>query len=101
MNNSNYWLAKAILKGLNDSMNAGDKRFVFVNYKLNHDPFTFDRNGNIIDESYTHVANYYLGNYIYSTYLLLSKPITITPIKLKIPKNIDLTNLLLKFKLTL
>lgn len=71
MNKSNYWATKAILKGLNDSMNAGDKRFVFVNYKLNHNPFTFDRNGNIIDESYTHVANYYLGNYIYSTYLLV------------------------------
>ena len=71
MNKSNYWPAKAILKGLDESMSIDDKKFVFVNFKLNHDPYTFDREGNVIDESMQYIANYYLGNYIYSTYLLV------------------------------
>jgi len=71
MNNSNYWLTKAILTGLNETMEIDNQKFVFVDFKLNHDPFTFDMNGNIIDESIQYNANYYLGNYIYSTYLLV------------------------------
>ena len=71
MNNSNYWLAKAILKGLDESMKIDDKKFVFIDFKLNHDPFTFDVNGNIISEDLQYNAHYYLGNYIYSSYLLV------------------------------
>ena len=71
MNNSNYWLAKAILKGLDESMKIDDKKFVFIDFKLNHDPFTFDVNGNIISEDLQYNAHYYLGNCIYSSYLLV------------------------------
>lgn len=71
MNNSNYWVSKAILKGLDETMNIDNRKFTFVDFRLNHVPFTFDYYGNVIDEFNEYSPNYYLGNYIYSTYLLV------------------------------
>ena len=70
MNNSNFWLTKAILKGINDTLKIDNKKFVFIDFKLAHDPFTFDSNGNIISEETKLNVSSYLGNYQYSTYLL-------------------------------
>ncbi len=71
INNSEYWIAKAILKSLDLSMNETNNKFVFVDYDLNHLPLTFDKKGNILDSSLISNLDYYLDNYIYSTYLLV------------------------------
>ncbi len=71
IDNTYYWVAKAIVKGLDLSMDSDSNNFVFVDYKLNHLPMTFDINGNVLDDSNYNNVSYYLGNYIYSTYLLV------------------------------
>lgn len=71
IDNSEYWVAKAILKGLDESMKIDDNRFVFIDYNLNHLNLTFDKYGNRLDEENGMNLSYYVGNYIYSTYLLV------------------------------
>lgn len=71
MEDNNYWLSKAILKGLDSSFDIDDEKFVFVDFKTNHDPYTFDRNGNVIEETSKYELKFYLTNYIYSSYLLV------------------------------
>ncbi len=71
IDNSKYWPIKAMLKGIELSNETDDKKFVFIDYDLNHLPITFDKEGNIIDKSHEEDINYYLDNYIYASYLLI------------------------------
>ena len=68
---TDYWVAKAILKGLDMSMESDNNKFVFVDYNLAHLPLVYDIYGNKIDINNEYNLNYYLGNYIYSSYLLV------------------------------
>lgn len=70
INNSKYWVAKAILKGLDETMDM-DRKFVFIDYNLNHLNLTFDRYGNRLSKDDGTNLNYYVDNYIYSSYLLV------------------------------
>lgn len=69
--NTSYWGMKAILKSVNHSLNINDNKFVFIDYKLNHLPLTYDAFGNELSENCTFNLNFYLGNYIYSSRLLI------------------------------
>lgn len=71
IDNSIYWPAKAILKSLDESMNIDNKKFVFIDYNLNHLYLTFDIYGNRLRDNDRVNLNYYDDNYIYSTYLLV------------------------------
>lgn len=71
MDDNNFWLSKAILKGLDLSFNTDNNRFVFVDFRLAHEPYTFSFNGSIIDDAYKYNLDVYLENYIYSSYLLV------------------------------
>ena len=71
MEDNHFWLSKAILKGLNLSFETDNNRFVFVDFRLAHEPYTFGYNGNIYDELYQYSLDAYLSNYIYSSYLLV------------------------------
>lgn len=72
IDNSQYWPAKAILKGLDESINSFDgNKLIFVDYNLNHLGLTFDKYGNRLNENDSGNLNYYEGNYVYSTYLLV------------------------------
>lgn len=70
IDNSDYWISKAIIKSLDESLKI-DKKFVFVDYNLNHLPLTYDYDGNRLDVSNEYNLGYYLGNYIYSMRLLV------------------------------
>lgn len=71
ISDSEYWPAKAILKGLDKSFELNDDKFVFIDYNLNHLSLTFDSNGNRLREEDMFNLRYYSGNYQYSTYLLV------------------------------
>lgn len=70
INDSNYWVSKAIIKGIDESLNILDNKFMFIDFKLNHLPITFNYYGEYIDISNEYNFNYYLGNYGYATKLL-------------------------------
>lgn len=70
VDNSSYWVSKAILKSLAETMDI-DKKFVFIDYNLNHLNLTFDRYGNRLSDKDGRNLSYYASNYIYSTYLLV------------------------------
>jgi len=68
--NNNYWTPKAIIKSLSESIKLGDKRFTFIDFNMNHDPYLFDMHGNVMGEESQWYIGSYLGNYIYSSYIL-------------------------------
>lgn len=68
--NYNYWLPKAILKGINYSKDLPNNKFVFIDFNLNHDPYLFDHTGNLLPKGNNKEIYKYLGNYIYSSILL-------------------------------
>lgn len=70
MNKYNYWIGKAMIKGLAETMKIDNQKFVFLDFKIGHDPFTFDRFGNLIDEEKKFEVASYLGNYMYISHLL-------------------------------
>jgi len=67
---TNYWAGKAILKSLSESMKINDHKFTFIDYNLNHDPYLFDVAGNVLSNDRRQYLGSYLGNYIYSSYIL-------------------------------
>lgn len=67
---SGFWLTQSMLKSLDEVNKINNEKFVFLDFKLSHDPFTFDSYGNIIGEDIKLNVDSYLGNYTYSTYLL-------------------------------
>lgn len=68
--NTNYWNSRAIFKGIKDSYNKNKSQFTFIDYKLNHFPLTFDKNGNFLSPDKQEDLNYYFDNYVYSSNLL-------------------------------
>ena len=72
ISNTDYWIARSILKDLDYNYKIdSNPKFTFVNFKLNHFPLYFDDSGNLLDEEEIKDLDNYLGNYIYSTYLLV------------------------------
>ena len=72
ISNTDYWMARSILKDLDYNYKIdSNPKFTFVNFKLNHFPLSFDENGNLLNEDEIENLDNYLGNYIYSTYLLV------------------------------
>ena len=72
ISDTDYWIARSILKDLDYNYKIdSNPKFTFVNFKLNHFPLSFDENGNFLDEEEVENLDNYLGNYIYSTYLLV------------------------------
>ena len=72
ISNTDYWIARSILKDLDYNYKIdSNPKFTFVNFKLNHFPLSFDEKGNLLDEEEVENLDNYLGNYIYSTYLLV------------------------------
>ena len=72
ISNTDYWIARSILKDLDYNYKIdSNSKFTFVNFKLNHFPLSFDEKGNLLDEEEVENLDNYLGNYIYSTYLLV------------------------------
>lgn len=70
INANKYWQAKAILKSIDDS-NEIDNKFVFIDYDLNHTAFSFDATGNKLYKNNQYHLNSYVGNYMYSTNILI------------------------------
>ena len=68
---SNYWISKAILSGIHDSLDIKDKKFVFIDFKLNHLPITFNAYGDFLLPDNQLNLGYYSSNYSYSTKLLV------------------------------
>ena len=71
INNSHYWISKAILSGIKKSLNIQEKKFVFIDFKLNHLPITFNGYGDLLLEDNFFNLDYYSSNYSYSTKLLI------------------------------
>ena len=69
--NNGYWVNMAILKGIDEVSDIDEKKFVFVDFRVNHDPFLFNSNGGILDKKVRKSAMSYSGNYAYSIYLLM------------------------------
>lgn len=70
INQADYWLMNATMKSLAHSSDI-DKKFVFIDYKLNHLPLIYDAFGNKLDPNYNNNSKFYLGNYIYASKLLI------------------------------
>ena len=71
INNSQYWLSKAIISGIDKSLEIDNQKFVFVDFKLNHLPITFNRYGDFLLNEDIYNLGFYSSNYIYSTKLLV------------------------------
>lgn len=69
LNDDDFEIPTAILRGLDDVV-SGDNNFSFVDFRFCHEPFTFDYNGDIVSDVLMFNLDRYLGNYIYSSYLL-------------------------------
>lgn len=73
INDTDYWYARAILKGLNvvDIENE-NKLFTFIDLTLNHAPWLYDENGKKVNNDLTgeSVTNY-IDNYKHSTDLIM------------------------------
>lgn len=66
----NYWIPKAIIKGLDDSMKIDNNRLTFIDFNMNHDPYLFTKDGNVVNVDDAWNVDNYLGNYIYASYIL-------------------------------
>ena len=71
INNTSYWQAKAIIKSIDDSQSISSNKFLFIDYDLNHTEFSFDMMGNRLSEKESANLNNLVGNYIYSSVLLV------------------------------
>ena len=67
---SHYWISKATLSGIHDSLKIDEKKFVFIDFKLNHLPITFNAYGDLLLPDNKFNLGYYSSNYSYSTKLL-------------------------------
>ncbi len=67
---NNYWIPQAILKGLEKTTEIDNHHFTFIDFNVNHSPFLFDASGNLNNKKDWYYLNNYIGNYIYSNYLL-------------------------------
>lgn len=65
-----FWPIKAILKSLEETKEIDSKKFVFIDYDLNHTELSFDSNGNELPQNYYMNLDAYDDNYIYSCKLL-------------------------------
>lgn len=70
INRSHYWISRAILSGIHQSLEIQDKKFMFIDFKLNHLPITFNAYGDLLLSDNQYNLDYYSSNYIYSTKLL-------------------------------
>lgn len=66
----NYWIPKAIIKGLDDSMKIDNNRLTFIDFNMNHDPYLFTKDGTVVNVDDAWNVDNYLGNYIYAGYIL-------------------------------
>ena len=69
--NHNYWVNMAIMKGINNSITNTNNNFMFIDFRLNHEPFIFKLNGDIVFSGSRKIASSYVGNYVYSSFLLI------------------------------
>ena len=70
MNDTNYWVGKGIVKSIEETTEIEGNKFMFIDFKLNHFPVTFNAYGEFIDYAYAFDLNNYTGNYDYSVRLL-------------------------------
>lgn len=70
INNTKYWPIKAIFKSIEETNKIKDKKFIFIDYDLNHTELSFDSNGNELPQNYYLNLDAYDDNYIYSCKLL-------------------------------
>ena len=71
-NKSDDLMIKAIHKSLsliNETDNS--RRFVFIDYFVNHIPYKYDENGELLNSKHFYDINSYKGNYKYSVKLLI------------------------------
>lgn len=66
-----YWYSKAVIKAIDESFDENKNQFTFIDYKLNHYPLTFTSGGSLLKANAQNSLDSYLGNYVYSSYLLL------------------------------
>jgi len=68
---NNYWVPKAIMKSLDETMKINNNKLTFIDFNMNHDPYLFTKDGEVVNTMVAWNMENYLGNYIYSSYILM------------------------------